>query len=53
MSSGTKIALGIVVSVIVVLMGLTFKTVYLMDKQITKLQQGQIILEHQKKILPF
>jgi len=42
-----------VVSVIIVLMGLTLKTAYSMDKQITKLQQGQIILEHQKKILPF
>jgi len=53
MSSGAKIAIGFVVSVIIVLMGLTLKTAYLMDKQITKLQQGQIILEHQKKILPF
>jgi len=53
MSNGAKIAIGFVVSVIIVLMGLTLKTAYSMDKQITQLQQGQIILEHQKKILPF
>ena len=53
MSSGAKIAIGFVVSVIIVLMGLTLKTAFSMDKQITQLQQGQIILEHQKKILPF
>ena len=51
MSSGAKIAIGFVVSVIIVLMGLTLKTAYSMDKQITQLQQGQIILEHQKKKL--
>ena len=53
MSSGLKIAIGFVVSVIIVLMGLTLKTAYSMGQQITQLQQGQIILEHQKKILPF
>ena len=53
MNNGAKIAIGFVVSVIIVLMALTLKTAYSMDKQITKLQQGQIILEHQKKILPF
>ena len=53
MSSGAKIAIGFVVSVIIVLMALTFKTTFVMEKQITQLQQGQIILEHQKKILPF
>ena len=53
MSSGAKIAIGFVVSVIIVLMGLTFKTAYSMDKQITQLQQGQIILEHQKKYYLF
>ena len=53
MSNGAKIAIGFVVSVIIVLMGLTLKTAYSMDKQITKLQQGQIILEHQKKYYLF
>jgi hypothetical protein len=53
MSSGAKIAIGFVVSVIIVLMGLTLKTAYSMDKQITQLQQGEIILEHQKKYYLF
>ena len=52
-SRAGKISVGIVVSIIVVLMGLTLKVAYLMDKQTNKLKQGQIILENQKKILPF
>ena len=48
-----KLILGITASIMIGLISWNLNTTYKMSGEIIKLQQGQIILEHQKKILPF